>query len=96
MQLPESIACQLIEIRQPRWHDRMVLIAAHKVGAHNKIMFSDAPTLAGEWYISGRDIHMCELKPKANGVIDCYLVPLKFLEPLERTPRSAKQGKLRL
>ena len=72
----------------------MVLVAAHKVGEHNKIIFTEAPTLAGEWYISGKDIKDCQLKKKANGVIDCYIVPLRSLEPLVRVPRSAKQMEL--
>lgn len=91
MQLSKGISCQLIEIWQPRWHDRKVLLARHKVGNHNKIVFTKAPTLTGEYYISGRDVHQCDLE--TNGKIDCYAVPLSLLEPLEthEIPRSAKQ-----
>jgi hypothetical protein len=92
MNLPEGVACQKFEIWQPRWHDRKVLLAAHKVGSHNLVKFTKAPTLEGEYYISGRDVFQCDREN--NGKIDCYAVPLKFLEPLERRPRSAKQQEL--
>lgn len=92
MKLPENVACQEFKIFQPRWHDRKVLLAAHKVGTHNLVEFTQAPTLEGKYYISGHDIHMCKLGN--NGTIACYEVPLHYLEPLERTPRSAKQLKL--
>lgn len=93
MVLPPLTSCQLFEIWQPRWKDRMVLLAAHKVGTHNKIIFTKAPSLPGEYYVSGRDVHQCN--QTTNGKIAVYEVPLRFLEPLERAekipPRSQKQ-----
>jgi hypothetical protein len=81
MLLGRKTACQYFEIFAPRWHDRVVLLAAHKVGTHNKIIFTKAPTLQGEWYISGRDVHQCPLE--SNGKIACYAVKIQFLEPIE-------------
>lgn len=100
MILGRLTTAQRFEILQPRWHDRKVLLACHKVGTHNSIVFIQAPTMPGEYYISGRDAHQCE--KVSNGKIWCYAVPLKFLEKLEREgvglpepiPRSQKQLKL--
>lgn len=89
MILDHLTPAQQFDIKQPRWKDRVVLLAAHKVGTHNRIVFTESPTLAGEYYISGRDVHMCPLE--SNGKIDCYAVKLSYLEPLERQPRSKKQ-----
>ena len=95
MSLARDTVCQQFDIWQPRWKDRTVLLAAHKVGTHNLVVFTKAPTLPGEYYISGRDVHMCS--KTTNGKIEVYEVPLKFLEPLEREdkptpyPRSARQ-----
>jgi len=91
MQLSKGISCQMFSIWQPRWKDRKVLLARHKVGTHNKVIFTKAPTLPGEYYVSGRDVHQCDIE--TNGKIDCYAVPLSLLEPLEpiELARSAKQ-----
>lgn len=93
MILPRLTVAQKFDIISPRWHDRTVLLAKHRVGTHNLIKFIKAPTLPGEYYVSGRDVHQCDVG--TNGKIDVYCVPLKFLEPLERDiPRSAKQLEL--
>lgn len=92
MIIKRTTACQYFEIWQPRWKDRKVLLARHKVGTHNKIVFTKSPTLPGEWYISGSDITRCNLE--TNGKIDCYAVSLSFLEPIEYEksyPQSARQ-----
>lgn len=70
------------EILQPRWHDRKVLLAAFKIGAHNKIVFTKAPTMGVEpYYISGAVAK--KFKKESNGKIDCYAVPIDELTPLE-------------
>lgn len=97
MILGRLTTAQRFEIIQPRWRDRVVLIKASRVGTHNSIVFTNAPTYPGEYYVSGRDAHMCKLD--SNGKIPCYAVPLDLLEPLEREgdvkpepiPRSQKQ-----
>jgi hypothetical protein len=100
MLLPRLTTCQKFEIIQPRWHDRTVLLARHKVGTHNSVVFTNAPTYPGEYYVSGRDVTRSELT--TNGTIQCFAVPLDYLEPLEREgihtpppiPRSQKQLRL--
>lgn len=82
MQLNRLTSCQLFSIRQPRWKDRTVLLASYKVGTHNEIVFTQAPTLEGKYYISGAVVKVQPLQ--SNGKIDCYVVPLSILEPLER------------
>jgi hypothetical protein len=73
----EECMSSKIEIFQPRWHDRKVLIACHKVGVDNEIVFTKAPTLPGVYTIKGSEVEQC---PKeSNGVINCYAVPLDKL-----------------
>lgn len=81
MKLHRHTTAQNIEIWQPRWRDKTVLIAKHKVGTHNKITFTKAPTYPDNYYISGAEIQKCPLD--TNGKIDCYAVPLSKLEILE-------------
>lgn len=82
MKLSRLTPCQQIEIWQPRWKDRTVLIAKHKVGTHNEITFTKAPTYPHKYYLSGKTIQSSPLD--TNGKIDVYAVPLKELEVLER------------
>lgn len=71
-----------IEIWQPRYKDRKVLIACYKAREHNKIVFTKAKHLAGqEFYISGKSLRGYIVED--NGKIPCYAVPLDDLEPLE-------------
>ena len=67
-----------IEIFQPRWHDRRVLVACHKVGANNEIVFTKAPTLTGTYHMRGES--MMKYPIESNGKIDCYAVPLIAFE----------------
>ncbi len=73
---------QVIEIWQPRWKDRKVLIAKFRVGTHNEIVFTKAPSLDAKYYMSGAKIRDYPLE--TNGKIPCYAVPLEELEILER------------
>lgn len=73
---------QLIEIWQPRYKDRKVLIAKYKVRNMNKIVFTKAKHLAGQaFYMSGEKIQSYPID--SNGKIACYAVPLDDLEALE-------------
>lgn len=73
---------QLIEIWQPRYKDRKVLVAKYKVSTHNKIIFTKAKHLEGkEYYISGADASKYPIED--NGKLACYAIPLDDLEPLE-------------
>lgn len=101
MELPRLTVAQKFEIKQPKWSgkERMALMPAHRVGTHNEIVFTEAPTMGTTpYYVSGRDVHMCEIKPvrtRAGGYVDMYYVPVRFLEPLERVDKiSSKQLEL--
>lgn len=69
----------MIEIWQPRWHDRKVLISKFKVDpGDNEIIFTKTKSLQGKFHISGEKIKQYPIE--SNGMIDCYTVPLKELE----------------
>ena len=68
----------MIEIWQPRWHDRKVLIAKYKVGQVNDIKFTKAKNLREKIYRLNRaDIVRYPLT--TNGRIECYEVPLDYI-----------------
>jgi len=65
----------MINIWNPRWHDRKVLIAKYKVKpGTNEIIFTKAKTLKGKYTLSGEEISKFPIE--TNGTIDCYVVPL--------------------
>jgi hypothetical protein len=69
----------MIEIWQPRWHDRKVLIATFKVDpGDNVVIFTKTKSLPGRFHISAEKIRQCPVE--SNGRIDCYAVPLSYLE----------------
>ena len=76
-------ACELkgmnmdrIEIWQPRWKDRVVLIAQYKVAkGNNQIVFTKTPTLDGMVF-ELEDTFIKECPIDTNGKIRCYAVPL--------------------
>lgn len=82
MVLSKDTPCQLIDIWQPRWKDRVVMVAKYKVGMHNCITFSKTKSMPGEYYLSGEEIKKHPLN--TNGKLDCYAVPMDKLEKLER------------
>lgn len=82
MSIGRFTPCQKIEIWQPRWKDRKVLIAKHKVGTHNEVVFTKAPSLPENYYLSGDTIRKYPLE--SNGKLMCYAVPMDELEVLER------------
>ena len=68
-----------IEIWQPRWKDRKVLIACHKVrDGKNYIRFTKAKSLPGLYSVDGEVIRSSE--QCTNGRIMCYAVPLSELK----------------
>lgn len=74
--------CQKISIWSPRWNDKTVLIAKFKVGLHNEITFTKAPTYPDTYYLSGETIRSYPLE--TNGKIPVYAVKMSELELLER------------
>lgn len=81
-QLSRLTVCSTIEIWQPRWKDRKVLIAKFKVADHNLITFTKTKSYPDTYYLSGKDIQQYPIT--SNGRIECYEVPLKELKLLER------------
>lgn len=75
------------EIWEPRYRDKTVLLAKRKVGTHNKIKFTKAPSMGtNPYYVSGKVVKKGRIE--SNGRIDCYVVKLDDLEPLEYIENS--------
>ncbi len=74
------------DIWQPRWKDRMVLLATYKVADENIITFSKTPSLKGTYRISGEEVKKCHIRPEdttqARRIPRCYEVPLSKLEKI--------------
>lgn len=71
-----------IEIWQPRFKDRTVLIACKKVREGiNLIKFTKTPSMTGVYSVDSDVIRACEVQ--SNGKIDCYVVPLYELQEVE-------------
>ena len=70
----------LIEIWQPRYHDKKALIATFRVcSGDNYIKFTKDKRLAGKIYkCSGDVIRKCPIE--SNGKIACFAVPMENLE----------------
>ena len=66
----------IIEIWQPRYRDRVCLVAKYKVSrGANRIRFTKAKEYAGmEFEVDFENIVSCPVE--SNGRIDCYAVPL--------------------
>jgi hypothetical protein len=75
-----------LEIWQPRYHDKKVLLAKFKVGQHNKVVFTKAPSMGTDpYYISGQTVKKYKLE--TNGSVQCYAVPVDEFVPLELAER---------
>ena len=82
-QISRLTPCNKIEIWQPRYKDKRVLIAKFKVGTHNEIIFTKAKHLMqNTYYISGEAIR--KAPTDTNGSIPVYAVDLNELKILER------------
>lgn len=80
MKLCKHAGYRLYNIVEPRWHDKRVLLAAHKVRNHNVIKFK-SKMLPDLYYLSGATIK--SFSKQSNGSIDCYAVPLDRLEAFD-------------
>lgn len=82
-QLDRLTPANKLEIWHPRYHDKVVLLAKHKIGAHNEIIFTKAPSMGdNHFYVSGAEVRSCPTE--TNGTIACYAVPMAMLKVLER------------
>ena len=66
----------MIEIWQPRWHDRKVLVAKYRVGnGTNRIVFTKTKCYKDmQFDVQAEDIINCP--QETNGSVYCYVVPL--------------------
>ena len=68
----------MIEIWEPRWHDRVVLVAAYKVAVGiNTIKFTRGRLKGLIFKIHSDIIQKCPIT--TNGKIRCYAIPLETL-----------------
>ena len=69
----------MIEIWQPRWHDRVVLIAKYKVkDGVNEIKFTKSKCFNDKVFkVGSSEIKDCPIE--TNGKINCYAVPLNTI-----------------
>ena len=72
---------QVVEIWQPRWKDRVVLLAKFKVSPKTYIKFTKTPTMPGLYEIDGEKVKTFPLD--TNGRIPCYAIPLDELTLIE-------------
>ena len=73
----------MIEIWQPKWKTRSVLVDVRKVKSGvNQLYFSKTPTMPGIYTFDGKRVkEQCEIV--SNGKIDCYSIPLAWLHHIE-------------
>lgn len=88
MILDRTTPCEQIEIRMPRWKQRVVGIATYRVKTHNAIDITATGSDGKRYYPdvlygSGEMIRKCETQTLPSGVT-LYLVPINKLEALER------------
>ena len=88
MILPRTTVCSKIEIRSPRWKQRVVGIASFRVKEHNEIDIVKTDKegkryYPDTYYASRATIEACEVQTLPSGV-KLYLVPINSLEVLER------------
>lgn len=78
----ELLAMNQIIVWEPRWHDRVVLVANHKLQEHNEIVIK-YKTYPNPFYISGtvaRSFPLEQLKTKAGTTMAVRAIPLVELE----------------
>lgn len=74
------------EIWHPLYSEDKVLLKASKVGEHNKVYFTKAPSMGTEpYYVNGKNVK--KYKKTTNGVLTVYAVPLSELQPLKLEER---------
>ena len=83
-----------LTIWEPRWRDKRVLLAKHKIGEHNKINITQEHKdgtryFPNDMYISGKEAR--RYKVESNGVIPCYAVPLDKLKVLSINKHSVHE-----
>ena len=73
----------VIEIWSPRYHDRVALVAVHKVSeGFNFLRFTKAPNMKGLYRFDGTYVRQ-ECEVQSNGTIPCFVIPLYMLTEVE-------------
>ena len=90
MILPRLTPCSKIEIKAPRWKQRVVGIASFRVGDHNEIHITATGKDGKRYYpdplyANRATITTCETQILKPSGVKLYLVPINNLEPLERS-----------
>lgn len=69
-------------IFEPNYGRKTVMLACHKVGRINKVVFLKAPSMGEQpYYVRGEVVKKCS--KVSNGSLTCYDLPLEELNPLE-------------
>lgn len=77
---------QVLTIWQPRYKDNTVLLAKYKVPDEDfKIVFTRANHLAKQVFKANGRYIKDNFPIESNGKIDCYVVPLSFLDNITIT-----------
>lgn len=84
-----------VEIFEPRYHDRRVLVSRKKVkDSNNKWILinftkTKSPEFAGDWVISKRK--SLTYPVESNGVIDVLAIPFDHLDQLEEDTKDLRE-----
>ena len=85
----------VIPIRQPRWHDRKILVAKWKVGDHNEVRVNHS-SFKEPLYMSGSKLrtYPVEKQTAKNGQpFEVYAVPVADFMTLSERNDILKQAK---
>ena len=77
----------MIEIWQPKWKERIVLVSVKKVrNGRNLLTYTDVPSLKGKVFsFDGASVRAnCDTQKNGKAYqIDCYRIPMKMLHEEE-------------
>lgn len=78
----------VIEIWQPRWHDRTVLVKTERVkDGWNYLRFTKTPSMTGLYRFNGTTVRE-ECEVQSNGKILCFVIPLYMLMEVKEKPSA--------
>lgn len=80
---------KVIEIWQPRYHDRVVLVDVKKVReGTNYLRFTKAPSMGKGLYTFDGTVVRRECELDTNGKIPCFAIPLYMLVEQKENPST--------
>lgn len=77
MKLHRLTPAKIIEVWQPRYRDRTVLLAKYKISTHNIVKITKSNSHNGEYYVDGKTVSKYPIE--SNGKIPVYAVPIDEL-----------------